>query len=312
MIENFRLQVFRTVAQHLNFSRAAEELFLTQPAVTLQIRALEEEFGAPLFERGGGRIALSAGGKALLPYALKMKTLSDEAAAAVAKAFGQEAGDLTIGASQTIGYYVLPQLITTFRVMHPKVRIITRTGNTDQMLEALIAKQVHLALIEGPEQRRDVRIEPFMEDHLVLVVPSGHGWADQEVSLDELKREPLLLREFGSGLRRGTEQAIAHAGLRVKDLNIVMEMDSNEGILSAVEAGLGVAFVSRWTVRNQLSLGTLKVARIQGIQLSRQFSMAYQAGPMPTGVVETFRGFLLTQSKKMTRRKTSRGHSSAR
>jgi len=299
MIENFRLLVFRTVAQHLNFSRAAEELFLTQPAVTLQIRALEEEFGAPLFERGGGRIALSPGGKALLPYAERIKTLSDEATAAVAKAFGQQAGELTIGSSQTVGFYVLPQFIAGFRLMHPKVRVVTRSGNTDQILSALVANEINFALIEGPERRKDIRIEPFMTDQLVLVVPAGHGWADQDIHIDDLKKEPLLLREFGSGLRRGTEQALLKAGLKIKELNISMEMDSNEGILSAVEAGLGVAFLSRWTVRNQLSLGTLKTARLHGVKLLRHFSMAYPTSPEPAGVVGAFRTFLLNRAKKM-------------
>ena len=108
MIENFRIRVFRAVAQHLNFSRAAEELLVTQPAVTQQIKALEDEFGVPLFDRGGGHIALTAGGRALLPFAEKMKELSDEAIASVAEAFGQQAGELSLGASQTIGQYLLP------------------------------------------------------------------------------------------------------------------------------------------------------------------------------------------------------------
>jgi len=111
MIENFRIRVFRAVAQHLNFSRAAEELLVTQPAVTQQIKALEDEFGVPLFDRGGGHIALTAGGRALLPFAEKMKELSDEAIASVAEAFGQQAGELSLGASQTIGQYLLPTFV---------------------------------------------------------------------------------------------------------------------------------------------------------------------------------------------------------
>src|SRR5246127_2908597 len=127
MIENFRIRVFRAVAQHLNFSRAAEELLLTQPAVTQQIKALEDEFGVPLFDRGGGHIALTAGGKALLPFTEKMKELSDEAVAAVAAAFGQRAGELALGASQTIGYYVLPIFVAGFRRTNPKIRVTARS-----------------------------------------------------------------------------------------------------------------------------------------------------------------------------------------
>jgi DNA-binding transcriptional LysR family regulator len=301
MIENFRIRVFRAVAQHLNFSRAAEELLLTQLAVTQQIKALEDMFGVPLFDRGGGHIALTAGGKALLPYAEKMKELSDEAVVSVAGAFGQQAGELALGASQTIGQYLLPRFIAGFRQTNPKVRVTACSGNTDEMLEALLARKIHLALIEGPEQRKDLHIEPFMEDHMILVVPANHGWANHEVDVEDLKSEPLLMREFGSGSRRVVEQALSNVGAKTKDLTISMELDSTEGLLSAVEAGLGITFVSRLAVRNQLSLGTLKVARVRGLTLSRRFSMAYAAGPEPTGVCGTFRRFLLSQATETAR-----------
>ena len=310
MIENFRVRVFRAVAQHLNFSRAAEELLLTQPAVTQQIKALEDEFGVPLFDRGGGHITLTAGGKALFPFAEKMKELSDGAVVAVAEAFGQQAGELALGASQTIGQYLLPTFVAKFRQTNPKIKVIARSGNTDEMLEALLAREIHLALIEGPEQRRDLHIEPFMEDHMILVVPANHGWANNEVSVDDLKTEPLLMREFGSGSRRVIEQALSKAGIKIKDLTISMELDSTEGLLSAVEAGLGITFVSRWAVRNQLSLGTLKVARVQDLKLSRKFSMAYPAGPEPGGVLGTFRGFLLSQAMEMAPKRVSSTHAS--
>jgi len=299
MIENFRIRVFRAVAHHLNFSRAAEELLLTQPAVTQQIKALEDEFGVSLFDRGGGRITLTPGGAALLPFAEQMKTLTDDAIAAVASAYGEHAGELNIGASQTIGQYLLPTFVAAFLRTYPKIRVTARSGNTDQMLEALVAGQVHIALIEGPEQRRDVHVEPFMEDHLVLVVPATHDWAGHEISLDELKSQPLLMREFGSGSRRIVEQALTGAGLKIKDLTISMELDSTEGLLNAVEAGLGVTFVSRWAVRNQLALGTLKLSRVGGLKLARSFSMAYPAGPEPTGSVGAFRGFLLAQAPQI-------------
>jgi DNA-binding transcriptional LysR family regulator len=292
VIENFRIRVFRAVAQHLNFSRAAEELLLSQPAVTQQIKALEEELGVPLFDRGGGHIALTPGGAALLPFTEKMKTLGEEAVAAVAGAYGQQAGELSIGASQTIGQYLLPTFISGFLKTNPKVCVKACSGNTDEMLEALVARRIQLALIEGPELRKDVHIEPFMEDHMVLVVPAAHEWAGHEIAIDDLRGEPLLVREFGSGSRRVVEHALTSAGLKPKDLTISMELDATEGLLNAVEAGLGVTFVSRWAVRNQLQLGTLKLARVHGLKLSRRFSMAYPAGPEPTGNVSAFRSFL--------------------
>jgi DNA-binding transcriptional LysR family regulator len=290
----------------LNFSRAAEELLLTQPAVTQQVKALEDELGVPLFDRSGGRITLTAGGKVLLPLADQMKEISEQAFAAVAETSGEQAGELAVGASQTIAQYLLPNFIAGFIKAHPRIRIVARSGNTEAMLDALLAHQIHLALIEGPDRRKDLNIEPFFEDHMVLVVPTNHEWADQEVDIEALKQQPLLMREFGSGSRRVVEKAIVAAGLRKKDLRIQMELDSTEGLLSAVEAGLGVTFASRWAVRNQLSLGTLKIARVRGLKLARQFSIAYPAGPAPTGNVGAFHRFLLATSLELAPRPTGK------
>ncbi len=292
-IENFRLTVFRAVARHASFSRAAEELFLTQPAVTQQIKALEEQLGSPLFQRGGGRVSLTPGGAALLPFAEQIKQLSDQALAAVATACGQTAGELSVGASQTIAQYLLPTLIASFLQTNPKVRITARSGNTDQMLAALVSGDLQMAMLEGPAHHPDVHIQPFMEDRMVLVVSSNHEWAGQTITLDQLRTQPWVTREFGSGSRRIVEQALTEAGLKTKDLHVAMEFDSTEGLLTAVEAGLGVAFVSRWAVRSRLALGTLKLARVAGLKLRRSFFLAYPAGPEPVGSVGAFRAFLL-------------------
>ena len=274
--------------------------------MTQQIKALEEEFGIPLFDRGGGRISLTPGGKALLPFVDQMRVLSEQAVSAVAGAHGQQAGELALGASQTIAQYLLPNFAAKFLKAQPKVRVTARSGNTDEMLEALLAREIQLALIEGPEQRKDIHNEPFMEDHMVLVVPAGHEWADHDVRVQELRDHPLLAREFGSGSRRVVEQALADVGVKPKELQVSMELDSTEGLLSAVEAGLGVTFVSRWAVRNQLALGTLKIARVSGLKLARRFSMAYPAGPEPTGSVAAFRAMLLTHAQDLAPRSTGR------
>jgi DNA-binding transcriptional LysR family regulator len=145
-----------------------------------------------------------------------------------------------------------------------------------------------------------------MEDHMVLVVPASHEWADNEINVSMLKDAPLLMREFGSGSRRVVENALTEAGIKKKELNTRMELDSTEGLLSAVEAGLGVTFVSRWAVRNQLALGTLKLARLHGVKLSRMFSIAYPAGPEPVGCARVFRMFLLARGMNLTPRVTGR------
>jgi LysR family transcriptional regulator, transcriptional activator of the cysJI operon len=305
-MENFRLRVFRAVAHHLNFRLAAEELLLTQPAVTQQIKALEEELSATLFNRAGGQVSLTAAGETLLPFAEQLKRLSDEAREAVAAASGSTTGRLAVGASQTIGQYLLPKLIASFQTEQPQVEISIAGGNTHAVLEKLRARQVHIALIEGPAMGKDVRVKPFMEDHMVCIVPAGHEWADQEITIKDLKHMTLLLREQGSGSRRIIENAFEKAGLRSKDLKLGMTFDSTEGLLSAVEAGLGVAFVSRWAVRNQLALKTLKLAHVRGLSLSRMFSLATPAGPEPGGVAGVFYRFVLERAEELAPRSTGR------
>jgi DNA-binding transcriptional LysR family regulator len=305
-MENFRLRVFRSVARHLNFRIAAEELLLTQSAVTQQIKALESELDVPLFDRGGGRVSLTPAGASLLPFAERLAALAEEAREAVAAAAGDHAGRLALGASQTIGQYLLPKLIAGFLQENPNVQISVMGGNTQTILEALVEHRVQLCLIEGPAMRRDVQVEPFMEDHMVCVVPSGHEWADEQIDLQQLAQASMVTRELGSGSRRIVEQALQQAGVEVKKLRIAMTFDSTEGLLSAVEAGLGIAFVSRWAVRNQLAMGTLKVARVRDLNLSRMFSLATVAGPEPAGVAGLFQRFVLKRAEELAPRPTGR------
>ncbi|MGA7156353.1 MAG: LysR family transcriptional regulator [Acidobacteriaceae bacterium] len=298
-MENFRIKVFRVVAQHLNFTRAAEELLLTQPAVTQQIKALEEEYGVPLFDRVGGRVTLTDAGAALLPHAERLATLAREAFEAVTSASGSVTGVLALGASQTIAQYVLPQMVATFLRSHPGAKVTAISGNTDRILGAVVEHRIQLALIEGPGLRKDIHTEPFMKDQMVLVVPPGHEWAGEEIDVSEVAGAPLLMREVGSGSRRVVENALVKAGVKKKSLNTIMELDSTEGLLSAVEAGLGCTFVSRWAIRNQLALGTLRVVHVKGLKLAREFSLVYASGPEPRGNVGAFRQFVLGYSSQV-------------
>lgn len=296
-MENFRLKVFRSVATHLNFRRAAEELLLTQPAVTQQIQALEGEIGAALFDRTGGRVKLTASGDILRVYAERLAALSGEALEAIAAIHGTTAGELFVGASQTNAQYILPRLLGAFHREHPKLRIRSVSHNTEEVLEALAQRQIGIALIEGPALRRDVRTQPFLEDELLLVTPPDHPWAGRTVQPDELKLQPMLMRERGSGSRRVVEQALEKAGVHARQLNIMMALDSTEGLVSGVEAGLGVAFVSEWAVRYQLRLQTVAMARLGGIRITRMLSVAYPAGPVPTGLEGKFLRFMTTRAQ---------------
>jgi DNA-binding transcriptional LysR family regulator len=187
------------------------------------------------------------------------------------------------------------------------VRLSILSGNTQATLVALAAHRIQIALIEGPAMRNDVRVQPFLEDHMVCIVPAGHEWANEEIDAHELQRATLLMRELGSGSRRIVEAALEAASLRLKDLDLGMTFDSTEALLSAVEAGLGIAFVSRWAVRNQLALGTLQLAHIRRLKLARMFSVATISGPEPTGAAGEFHRFLLQNAEELAPRATGRG-----
>ena len=297
-LENFRLVVFRAVAEQRSFRKAAEELYLTQPAVSLQIKALEEDLGAQLFDRSGAEVRLTAAGEVLLGQAGQSHELLDQAEHEIAAMGGEQAGRLTLGASTTIAQYVLPHLLGEFRVKHPRVHPTLMSGNTEHIVDAVKEQKIALGFIEGPPRTRDVRTEPFLRDELLLIVPAAHEWAEQAIiSASEIAAAPLLMRERGSGTRRIVEMALEQHGIKRKSLQVVMELDSTEAIKSAVEAGLGVGFVSRWAIAKDLRLGrNFKIVEIKGLRMHRDFLIAVAKGPEPQGLALEFRRFLAARA----------------
>jgi DNA-binding transcriptional LysR family regulator len=297
-LDNFRLVVFRAVAEQCSFRKAAEELYLTQPAVSFQIKALEEDIGVQLFDRTGAHIALTEAGKVLLDYSRQANALLVQAEHEIAALSGDHAGQLALGASTTIAQYVLPRLLGIFTREHPRVHPTMISGNTEQIVEAIEVQKIALGLIEGPARSRTVKSEPFLEDELLLIVPAAHEWAELEsISCAEIGSAPLLMRERGSGTRRVVEMALERQGLRQNSLRIVMELDSTEAIKSAVEAGLGVGFVSRWAMAKDLRLGThFKIVEVAGLRIKRDFSVAYSSGVEPLGLADEFRRFLFARA----------------
>ncbi len=296
-LENFRLVVFRAVAEQLSFRKAAEELYLTQPAVSLQIKALEEDLGVQLFDRAGSQIQLTPAGAVLLGYARQGRDLLAQAEHEVAALSGEHAGKLALGASTTIAQYVLPRLLGAICRSHPRLQLTLISGNTEHIVHAVGKQKIALGLIEGPARSRDVKTEPFMTDELVLIVPGAHEWAERaSVSRSEMASIPLLMRERGSGTRREIEMALEKRGVKLGALNIVMELDSTEAIKSAVEAGLGAGFVSRSAIAKDLRLGSsFKIVEISGLRIKRDFLVASLAGIGLQGPAEEFRRFLCSR-----------------
>lgn len=296
MVENFRLRVFRTVAEEASFRRAAERLHLSQPAVSQQIHALEEELGVVLFDRGKGRIALTDAGTVLLGYARKGARLAAEAQAALERTRGETAGELRIGASMTVTQYVLPRLLGKFLEQHPRIEFSVKSANTENIVAALGRGEIDLGLIEGPVSSRDVFRQAVLEDRMVLIVGRRSAWPQKAtVPVRALTEVPLLMRERGSGSRRVVELALRRAGLRWRDLRIAMELDSIVAIISAVEEGLGAGFVSEWAIRKEVRLGTVRVIPVEGLEIRRDFSLIRAFGPMPGGAAGAFERFMLAQ-----------------
>jgi DNA-binding transcriptional LysR family regulator len=307
-LENFRLRVFRAVAEELSFRKAAEVLHLSQPAVSQHVHALEEEVGVQLFDRArgsghGSQISLTEAGRVLLGYANRAAETMVEARRALAALTDETVGPLRLGASTTVAQYLLPRILGAFLKQYPQVKLSLISGNTEHIVEAVTEKKVALGIIEGPAMRREVKTEPMAQDEMVLIVSPNHAWAARkggEIEQKELSKVPLLLRERGSGSRRVVERALKKVGLPLRSLQVAMELDSTEAIISGVEAELGVGFVSRWAVGKVLRLGTVKVIAVKGLEIRRDFSFVRLSGAEMTGAAAAFQRFAMGAKSAMS------------
>lgn len=306
MLENFRLRVFREVANQASFRRAAEVLYVTQPAVTQQIKALEEEMGARLLDRSGGKVRLTAAGEILLRRAAEAAATLSRAIEEIGSLEGEVRGALRVAASTTIAQYVLPRLLAEFTLQHPGVQLELESANTQRVVEAVVKGEVPIGLIEGPAHRQELAVERWLEDELVLVVPAGHEWANEEIALSALRSTALLVREQGSGTREVLEQALKQAGAPISRQQVAMELGSTETLLACIEAGLGVGFASRFALERQRALGTLATVKVQGLRVAREFSVVHARGPKNNGVASAFAAYLTAFADAVEKRRAKR------
>jgi LysR family transcriptional regulator, transcriptional activator of the cysJI operon len=300
-LENFRLRVFRAVADEMSFRKAAEVLHLSQPAVSQHIHALEEEAEVQLFDRArgeghGSQISLTEAGRVLLGYANTAAETMVEARRALAALNHEVVGELRLGASTTVAQYVLPRILGAFLRQYPQVKLSLVSGNTERIVESVAEKKVALGIIEGPAMRRDVKTERMVKDEMVLIVSPNHALALRKgavITPAELAKLPLLLRERGSGSRRVVERALKRVGIPLRSLSVAMELDSTEAIISGVEAELGVGFVSRWAVGKVLRLGAVRVVAVEGLEIVRDFSFVRLAGSEMRGAAAAFQRFAM-------------------
>lgn len=265
-----QLKILLAVARHGSFTRASQELHVSQPALSLHIRQLEEEVGQPLFDRTGKGVTLTEAGRLAEQYALRIFAQLRELEEGLEELRGVERGELVIGASTTPGNYLLPQIIGEFRRRYPKIAVHLDVANSREMVHRILRNEIDLALVGGRlVQDERLVVEPYVVDELVLVVAPTHPWARrQHISPNDLYQEPLILRESGSATRWVMEEAFRARGIQYQ---VGMELGQTEAIKGAVAAGIGVAILSRFAVAHEVACGTLAAVRLEGVVLTRDF-----------------------------------------
>lgn len=292
-MEDHKLKVFCTVAETRSFSKTSEIIHLTQPAVSLQIQALEEKYETKLFDRSSSTVTLTPAGEILYKYAKEILALYSSVEKAIVKQTALVKGSLTIGAGSNIGNYILPSVITEFQNMHPKIKIYLLVGNTKRVMELLNAGNIDLGLVEGDVAKQKMIAKKLISDELLLIVSPGHSWAKKkEVSIYELSKEHFIIREAGSGTRQIIEKFLGRHGLSLHDMQISTVLGSTEAIKDAVENGLGVSIISRWAARKESKYGTLHLLSIKEEKMIRDFSLVMNKNSVTSSSLEEFLTFL--------------------
>jgi len=286
-----RLQVFYTVARLLSFTKAAESLHMTQPAVTFQIRQLEEYFNTRLFDRTHNRISLTEAGAKVFTYAERIIQLYNEMDNEVRRLTGDVIGLLVIGASTTIAEYVLPGLLGEFQSRYPQVKLRLNVSNSVGVVQMVESNEADIGIVESTVQNKNLAIQTCWTDRLVVVCPPRHPFASREgIHARELSEYPFICREEGSGTRAVIAEYLEANGTSLAEMDLTMEFGSPESIKSAVEAGLGVSIISRATLAKELKLGTLAAVQLDP-PLERPFSLVYQRQKFRLRAMEEFLAF---------------------
>jgi DNA-binding transcriptional LysR family regulator len=284
-----QLAAFCAVVERRSFSHAAEQLGVTQPAVSLQIRSLEKRLGLQLLDRSGRRVEPTEAGTRLYRSAQRLLAMEEQLLSDLGgEAEGELVGRLEIGASTGPGGTVLPVVLAQFQRLHPDVHVALAVSDTQHVVEQVARREVELGVVGAARRHRGVVFEPFFRDEVVLAVPRGHRFAGRAVTLDELKAEPLVLMQEGAGVRQVIEEELREAGLRLRDLDVRLELGLQESARSAVVAGYGVTFISRSAIEADIAAGTVDVGRVEGLDPSRTISLVRSAGRAETRVAQAF------------------------
>jgi DNA-binding transcriptional LysR family regulator len=287
-----QLAAFCAVVDRQSFSRAAELLGVTQPAVSLQVRSLEKRLGTQLLDRSGRRVEPTESGRRLYLGAQRLLELEEQVLDEVAAGRdGALTGALRLGASTGPAAIVLPLLLCEFQQAHPSVRVRLSVHDTQSVVDLVAERELELGIVGAARRHRGVRFEPFLRDEIILACPPGHTFAGRTVTLDELRAEPPILMQEGAGVRQVVEDELRRLGTRLRDLDVRLELGLQESVHSAVVGGYGVAFISRTAVAADLSAGRLAEARVEGMDARREISLVRATNRVATRAADAFVAF---------------------
>lgn len=268
-----QLKTFHMVALRKSFTRAAEELHMSQPAVSAQIQSLEKYYGIKLFARLGKKIALTEAGEILLSYAERILNLTDEAKQAIDELKGLKRGRLKIGASFLVGVYIMPQILGRFKTRYPDIEVSLQMRQAQEIVKMVLSNAIDLGVVGAPVEDPRLVVKPFLSDELLAIVPADHPWAEREtVRPQELERQPFILSEQGSATRQIIEEQLGQ--VRVKP-EVAMELGNIEAVKKAVEAGLGISIMSRSAASGEVEAGRLRFLRVLEVNLRRDVNLVY-------------------------------------
>jgi DNA-binding transcriptional LysR family regulator len=287
-----QLAAFCAVVERRSFSQAADQLGVTQPAVSLQIRSLEQRVGQRLLDRSGRRVEPTEAGMRLYRGAQRLLALENQLLADLGEeAEGELKGKLEIGASTGPGGSVLPVVLGEFQQLHPQVHVVLTVSDTHTVVEQVGRRELELGVVGAGGRHRGVSFEPLYRDEVVLAVPADHQRAGKTMGLEELKAEPLVLMQEGAGIRQMMDDELRELGLRLRDLNVSLELGLQESARAAVLAGFGATFISKIAIEGDLEAGTLAIARVQGLEPARDVQLARATGRAETRVAQEFVSF---------------------
>lgn len=276
---DFRIKVFLSVANNLNFTKAAKELCISQPAVTKHIRSLEEQYQVRLFKRFGSKITLTQAGLIMLPYAKQILAKYNELNSTIHALNNDFVGNIRIGASTTIAQYILPPILAKFTECYPKISISLITGNTYNIEKDLIYENIDIGLVEGITHQKNLQYTDFLNDELVAIIANDNTLIDKkEISIEEFKHVPLVLRETGSGTLETIEHTLSENNLKLSDLNVKINLGNTEAIKSFIKHSSYMGIVSYYSVKKEIADHSLRIIDIENIQFLRQFRFVTRQG----------------------------------